>query len=68
MKKILFAAIAIFSFVSCNQPSELPPIEDGYATTFVLPDPVDLTSAEREFIKSLEAEYKEAISNDKQNQ
>ena len=60
MKKIIIAAIAIISFASCKQPSELPPINDGYATTFILPDPVDLTSADRAYIKELEAEYKEA--------
>ncbi len=60
MKKILLAIIAIVSLASCKQPSELPPINDGYATTFILPDPVDLTSADRAFIKELEAEYKSA--------
>ena len=46
---------------SCRQASELPPIQDGYATTFILPDPVDLTSAERDFIKEQQAEYNNAI-------
>ena len=35
-------------------------INDGYATTFILPDPVDLTSTDRAYIKELEAEYKSA--------
>ena len=61
MKKILLAIIAIVSLASCKQPSELPPINDGYATEFILPDPVDLTAADRAFIKELEAEYKAAI-------
>ena len=57
MKKILLAIIAIVSLASCKQPSELPPINDGYATEFILPDPIDLTSADRAYIKELEAEY-----------
>ena len=62
MKKILLAAISLIALCSCNQPSELPPINDGYATTFILPDPVDLTSADRAYIKSLEDEYKNATT------
>ena len=64
MKKIILAAIAIISFASCKQPSELPPINDGYATEFILPDPVDLTSADRAYIKELEAEEQVAESVD----
>lgn len=45
---------------SCKQASELPPIDEGYATEFILPDPVDLTSQDREFIKQQEKEYKDA--------
>lgn len=46
---------------SCRQASELPPIQDGYATTFVLPDPVDLTPEDRALIKALQEEYNNAI-------
>ena len=60
MKKILLAIISIILLASCKQPSELPPISDGYATEFILPDPVDLTAADRAYIKELEAEYKSA--------
>lgn len=61
MKNILFITIAMAVLCSCRQASELPPIQDGYATTFILPDPVDLTSAERDFIKEQQAEYNNAI-------
>ena len=62
MKKTLLISIAIMALCSCNQASELPPIEEGYASSFILPDPVDLTQADREFIKQQDAEYKNAIS------
>ena len=62
MKKIFFAIFAILALSSCSQPSETPPINAGYSTTFIMPDPVDLTPADREEIKEMEAEYKAAIS------
>lgn len=61
MKKIISITIAILALCSCKQASELPPIEEGYATTFILPDPVDLSLEDRAFIKEQEAEYKNAI-------
>jgi hypothetical protein len=61
MKKILLLIVAIMALCSCRQASELPPIQDGYATTFVLPDPVDLTTEDRALIKALQEEYNNAI-------
>ncbi len=46
---------------SCRQPNELPPLTDGYATKYILPDPEDLTSAERQTITEMEEEYENAI-------
>ena len=63
MKKIFLAIFAIFAVASCKQPSELPPINDGYAPTFILPDPVDLTSEDRAFIQRQRDEYDNAIKN-----
>ena len=62
MKKILLIAISIMALCSCNQASELPPIDEQYASSFILPDPVDLTQADKEFIKQQDAEYKNSIS------
>ena len=62
MKKILLITSAILVLSSCNRASELPPIDEGYASSFILPDPVDLTSSDREQIRAQEAEYKNAIS------
>lgn len=61
MKKTLLIAIAIMALCSCNQASELPPIDEGYASSFILPDPVDLTQADVDFIEAQVAEYKSAI-------
>lgn len=61
MKNILSSAavlaLAACTFVSCNQPSELPPLNSGYATTIIMPDPQDLTAADREHIEAVRAEY-----------
>ena len=62
MKRTLLTLIVILALGSCKQASELPPIQDGYASSFILPDPVDLTPEDRALIKEQEAEYKDAIS------
>ena len=62
MKQIFLVIFSLLALNSCNQPSETPPLDKGYSTTFIMPDPVDLTAADREEIKQMEAEYKEAIS------
>ena len=56
------AAMAMMSAVSCDDADELPPMNDGYATEFILPDPVDLTAADREVIKELQDEYNADIA------
>lgn len=61
MKKIVLISISVLSLCACHQASELPPVTDGYATEFVLPDPVNLTSEDREYLEALEKEYEEAI-------
>ena len=64
--RILFcagaAAMSLMSLVSCDNASELPPMNDGYATEFSLPDPVDLTMEERDFIEALQDEYNADIA------
>lgn len=65
MKKIFAAAallIAASIFFSCNNADELPPLNSGYATEYILPDPVDLTADDRAYIEELEKEYNAAIS------
>ena len=46
---------------SCKPASELPPLSEGYATKFIMPDPVELTSADREYINDLRDEYNKSI-------
>lgn len=60
MKRILFITISIVMLWSCKPASELPPLSEGYATTFIMPDPVELTSADREYINDLKDEYNKA--------
>ena len=60
MERIIFIAIAILMLCSCKQASELPPLGEGYATTFIMPDPVELTSADREYINDMRDEYNKA--------
>lgn len=57
-----FAAMLMMSAVSCDDADELPPMNDGYATEFILPDPVDLTMEERDFIEALQDEYNADIA------
>lgn len=56
------AAVSLVSLASCDNASELPPMNDGYATRFILPDPVDLTMEERDFIEALQDEYNADIA------
>ena len=61
-KSFIFAAAISLCLCSCGQPNELPPLNDGYATEFVLPDPVALTQEERDYIDAMEKEYEEATT------
>ena len=61
MKKILLIICALALLASCKQASELPPITDSYATEVIVPDPVSLTTADREYLNELKAEYNNSI-------
>lgn len=64
MKNFTIAASAVLvlltPLVSCNNYNELPPLNEGYATEFILPDPVPLTTEDREYLQALEDEYEQA--------
>ena len=45
---------------SCQQPNELPPLKEGYASDFIIPDPTDLTAEERAVVDAMEEEYENA--------
>lgn len=68
MKKYLeymaVAAVFFFLAVSCDTADELPPLNEGYATTVIMPDPVDLTPKDREYMEAVQNEYEQAIAND----
>ena len=55
---LLLAAL----FSSCRKPDELPPLNEGYATEVILPEPLDLTPQDRALIEELEREYEEAVA------
>lgn len=62
MIRISIAAMtAICGLCSCRSASELPPINDSYARDFILPDPVNLTLEDREYLEALEQEHENAI-------
>ncbi len=63
MKKIIYIAaiIAIAGLSSCNNPSDLPPLDTNYDRSFVLPEPEVLTMDERTYIDQLRQEYETAI-------
>lgn len=58
----LVTVLALTAVLSCNNASELPPLNEGYATRFIMPDPVDLTAEDREYLYELETEYEQATS------
>ncbi len=63
MKKTIISAIILLlgaSMTSCQQPNELPPLKEGYASDFIIPDPTDLTAEERAVVDALEEEYENA--------
>ncbi len=65
MKKTIIITVLTIAgtlgLTSCRQPNELPPLTDGYATKYILPDPEDLTAADRLLIEQMEEEYENAI-------
>ena len=62
-KTIITAAILLLgaALSSCNKPNELPPLKEGYASKFIIPDPIDLTTEDRQIISAMEEEYENAI-------
>ena len=60
-RNIIFIAIAFVAVCSCRKADELPPLNEGYATTIVLPDGVNLTKEERDYLEELDREYEESI-------
>lgn len=63
-KTIITSAILLLgaaALSSCNQPNELLPLKEGYASKFIIPDPIDLTAEDRQIINAMEEEYENAI-------
>lgn len=68
MKKyliLLVAAGAAAALTSCGgKYDETPPINDGYASKFILPSPTLLTAEEKAEVEALRAEYNESTANE----
>ena len=62
MNRILFIALFIMALCSCRDASELPPLTDGYASDFIMPDPENLTQEERDYLEDLEEEYENSTN------
>ena len=60
MKRIFLIATVFVALCSCRKADELPPLNEGYATTIVLPDGVNLPDEERDYLEDLEEEYEKA--------
>lgn len=60
MKRTILIIIAVLAIYSCRKADELPPLTDGYASEFVMPDPENLTSEDREYLEELEEEHQSA--------
>ncbi len=65
MKKTIYITaimlIGMAGLSSCNNPSELPPLDTNYDNSFVLPEPTDLSIEERAYVDGLREEYRQAI-------
>lgn len=57
MKKTILISITVLAICSCRKADELPPLSEGYAKEFIMPDPENLTQEERDFLEDLEEEY-----------
>ncbi len=66
MKKKIYIALTLLlvsgGFFSCRKSDELPPLDRGYAKDVILPDPEDLTRADREYLEELEEEYNNSLN------
>ena len=66
MKKTVILSLVLLLFgaamTSCRQPNELPPLKEGYASDFIIPDPTDLTAEERAVVDAMEEEYENATN------
>ena len=66
MKKKIYIAIVILLSIgglsSCKEANELPPLDRGYASEVVLPEPEDLTREDRVYLEGLEEEYNNSLN------
>lgn len=64
MKKNILKIIPFFILLlisSCEKAEELPPVKEGYATEYIMPEASFLTDEDRAFIEAQQTEYEESI-------
>lgn len=63
MKKKFSFLILILAlcFCACSKEKEVPPYQKNLQSTYIMPKPVSLTDAERDWLKARREEYKNAI-------
>lgn len=62
MKKYCFIIVVlVVCCCACDREKEVPPYKKNLQTTYTMPQPEVLTDAEREWLKALREEYKNAI-------
>lgn len=61
MKRLISAIIISASlsatFVACEKYEETPSVNDGYATSVIIPDPVPMTAEDSAYVDAVKAEY-----------
>lgn len=66
IQTLLYCALAAGPLlVSCETVSDTPPVNDGYATGYRMPDPDILTDEDRKFLEEQEKEYQQALQQEK---
>lgn len=53
----IFSLFTLLSIASCEKADELPPINEGYTTEYILPEATPLTDDDRVLIEEQENEY-----------
>lgn len=59
LKQIIFSSALLFVLFACGNTNELPPLNEGYNTTYIMPEASLLTDEDRELIESQEKEYEQ---------
>lgn len=70
-KRMKYGALALTAAVllplcGCNSYDECPPLNEGYATTYLMPEGIYLSDEDWEAVEALEQEYEDFLAAQKQ--